>query len=347
MPRKSNSVYARTATDPEDSPDNASAEAANNTTATEAPRATNTPRTVTPAPRILGRPEDIFRLMTDQMQLLTDGLAVTRSEVGVQRAELDTAREDLRGARAALGDSRADLARARANQHVIQQQYVASDPGYPFNRNGNREQFRFNVGVLNAVTEAATALEEDRIPEARQFIRQGTTAIIRRNKHIKLADASSVGWAFIEEYTQSDLADNEEDDRRIRRSEAAAIAKKKQKTESNQRGKGQGKGQQGKRGAEVLHSDTGVNPDPLSWFLQSAAQAAQSVSTAAAAAAPQAATAVVPAAPFSSKKPLGPCYYCGGPHLQAQCPLWKQQQAILQAHQAQLDNADNGQNAKK
>jgi hypothetical protein len=357
MPRKSTSVYAKRGTDSPTSEDEVVTGNPHNAAQGEQPPVAPAPAPPAPAgPRAQRNviiAEDLFLRMTDQMQLITDGLVLNRAEVEQQREEIDGAKTELATARSALVQSWADLTRARHNQAALHDQYAQQDTGYQFSRNGNREQFRFNVSVLNSITEAATALEEDRIGEARHFIRQGTGRITQRNKHIKLADASTVGWAFIDEYTQSDLADNEEDNKRIRRAEAAAIAKRKRKQDSNQqRGKGSRQGSSGRgRGSDASSagegSDIVVNRDPLSWFLQSAAQAAQAVAAAPAAAAAPVAVAAPQAAPYSSKKTLGPCYYCGGPHLQAQCPLWKQQQAIVQAHQAQLDQADNNQKDNK
>ena len=45
---------------------------------------------------------------------------------------------------------------------------------------------------------------------------------------------------------------------------------------------------------------------------------------------------------FGGKKKLGPCYFCAGDHLQANCVAYKQQQQLIQAHKEQLAAAQNG-----
>jgi len=37
-----------------------------------------------------------------------------------------------------------------------------------------------------------------------------------KDKHIRISDTSEGGWATVREYEPSDIADNDEDDKRIR-----------------------------------------------------------------------------------------------------------------------------------
>ncbi len=70
------------------------------------------------------------------------------------------------------------------------------------------------------------------------MLNQCNDEINYRNKLIKLADKSETGWATVNEYIDNDLADNSDDDRKIRRAENAAKAERKRKREFHQRRRG-------------------------------------------------------------------------------------------------------------
>jgi hypothetical protein len=287
----------------------------------------------------------LFARMADQMKMLTEGLALTKADVDQQKVGLATAKSDLSQTQAQLDVTKHELASTKVKNSELQRQLAAQDPKYSWNKFGNGEQFRFNCGILNTLTEAATAYEEVHYTEAQAFVRSGMEQVAHRNKIIKLADNSQVGWAFVEEYEQLDLADNPEDDHRIRRAELAAIAKKKRKLESSGRGArgGRGKSFRGRGGYSNSedHTATATDNDAFAWFLQ---QCSNSAPTGAPVTTPlpAAPAAPAPAVPAYPRKQLGPCYFCGGPHLQSQCPAFKNHQAILKAHREAQNPSDGG-----
>ena len=329
MPRKCSSTYSRPA--------------ASDSEHEDAPEAA-VPAAFVAAAHNVVITQEIFGRMADQMRLLTEGLAFTKSEVDAQKVGLAAAKVDLANTNTQLGSTKTDLAEAKARNVELRNQLGAQDSRYAWQKHGNGEQHKFNCGVLNTLTEAATALEEGHEAEGKAFVKAGIGKLAYRNKLIRMADSSPVGWAIVDEYEQSELADSAEDDQRIRRAETAAIAKRKRKLEGVQRGgkSSRGKAGRGKGGynnVAASHSDDGES-DPFAWFLQQAAIATQAAAAATEAVAPAAPTAA-PVVTYP-RKPLGPCYYCGGPHLQSQCTAYKQQQALLKAHQAHLTANNDG-----
>ena len=58
-----------------------------------------------------------------------------------------------------------------------------------------------------------------------QEMEAGETLLINRQKMIKLANCSELGWSVVEEYEADELADNSEDEKRIARAEKEAERK--------------------------------------------------------------------------------------------------------------------------
>ena len=188
-------------------------------------------------------------------------------------------------------------------------------------------------GVLNNYLKVATAQESEEHDEAKTLVQEGINEVLLRAKCIKMADASPAGWAIVEEYLNKEIADNEADDTKIKRAEVSALAKKKRKQEaagsSSKRGRGGARGGRGgARTATSTESSEG-GLDPFIWALLT--QSAANFNS----------TAQGEAAPAVSKK-LGPCYTCKGPHMQNACPIYKAQQAALQAQMASVIAAAPG-----
>jgi hypothetical protein len=280
--------------------------------------------------------------MAEQMRLLTAGLESTQADVAAQKDGLTEAKLELINTRATLCETQAELACAKARNAALKRQFAASEPSQDFDKPGNGEQHKFNVGVLNNLLESATALEENRLDDAGSFIKTGMGQLVVRNKHIRMADDSPLGWATVQEYKHYESIEDAEDCRKIKRAEEAVLAKKKRRQEaSSQRGgRGGGRGLGRGRGGAPPTSDNNED-DPFSWFLQQLGIASQSAGSAKATPSLPSAT-VTTAPPVTAKRVLGPCYYCTGPHLQANCPVLKNQHAIVAAHQAHLASQDGG-----
>jgi hypothetical protein len=172
--------------------------------------------------------------------------------------------------------------------------------GFDWRHKGNKLQFEYNISVVNTLVEASTAAEYDDQEEAKRLLNEGIKNIFARNKLIKLVDHSESGWGFALEYLDADLAENEEDSKKIKRAEAAAAAKRK-RTYYSSRSSG---------------SDSRDSRDSRDYYNRR-----QREST-----------------PYSRRhdydrsgsdrnekgSKLGPCYFCQGDHLRSTCEAYKE-----------------------
>ena len=94
---------------------------------------------------------------------------------------------------------------------------------YQFRRKGNEEQFKFNASVdkhLGAAKELSklepqTEEENNTIAHSKAHLDEGMKKIAVRQKHIKIADRSDLGWAVVEAYMDDELVLDSDDERRL------------------------------------------------------------------------------------------------------------------------------------
>ena len=73
------------------------------------------------------------------------------------------------------------------------------------------------------------------VEKAKQLLEEGEKIINERQKHIRIANRSDNGWAMVEEYVEDELADNEDDEKRLLWADAHA-GKKLKSTQRGSRG---------------------------------------------------------------------------------------------------------------
>ena len=102
---------------------------------------------------------------------------------------------------------------------------------YQFQKKGNEAQFNFNSSVDDHISAAKKELkkltptgEQDRaiVQNVTNHLDEGTKSIEVRQKHIRLADRSELGWAVVTAYENDELASDSDDEKRIYRAEREA-----------------------------------------------------------------------------------------------------------------------------
>ncbi|XP_071504059.1 uncharacterized protein [Diadema antillarum] len=99
-----------------------------------------------------------------------------------------------------------------------------------FKSEGNKQQFEHTAKVANLIESALSSLEEVDPSSAVQHLKQALTELHQRQKLIKIADRSPLGWLTVKEYVADELADDSGDEKRLRKAEKAAATKKSEST---------------------------------------------------------------------------------------------------------------------
>ena len=104
-----------------------------------------------------------------------------------------------------------------------------------FNKKSNEEQYKANKAIKDAVEDAQIALERNDVEKIKQALDKGMELLQERQKLILLADKSQYGWKTVLEYKHHDLADDEEDEKKIYRAESRAARSTKRFTSRSTR----------------------------------------------------------------------------------------------------------------
>ena len=201
---------------------------------------------------------------------------------------------------------------------------------YEFRRKGNEKQFEFNDEVKDRLEAAVTHIaklpkETQEIPSlvsATEELQEGIKALHTRQKLVRLADRSDLGWAVVDAYESDELASDDEDAKRMKEATKAADQKdqkvKKKKQSASQRGgKATGSGWRGQP-QQYVSNPALVGPGAFG----------------------------VPMPPMASGVPrprqVGPCFNClEMGHLKAHCPKRNRTYPLNQLDKAHTKNSVN------
>ena len=128
----------------------------------------------------------------------------------------------------------------RSNSEAVEDQLreikkIRREEPKSFKRKGNEVQYKFNAKIQDSIDEAKSYLESNAVDKAKESLTEGTSLLTERQK-LLLADKSEFGWKTVQEYTQHELAEDDQDGKKIRRAEERAekslksvVAKKSKK----------------------------------------------------------------------------------------------------------------------
>ncbi|XP_076084877.1 uncharacterized protein LOC143055598 [Mytilus galloprovincialis] len=100
-----------------------------------------------------------------------------------------------------------------------------SKPDFKFKFISNRKQCEFNDQVSKDIYILKAAISSDNRDFALQTIEKVQQDIAARNKTVKIGNKH--GWDTVSEYEGNPLADNSDDERRLRQAETRAVRKRK------------------------------------------------------------------------------------------------------------------------
>ena len=95
---------------------------------------------------------------------------------------------------------------------------------------GNRIQFEFNTQLLDCLNLAISNLSEGNLLAVQEHLQKAKSDLEKPIKLIRVADKSPADWAAVEEFASDELAENSEDEKKLRAAERRALTKIKQKS---------------------------------------------------------------------------------------------------------------------
>ena len=112
---------------------------------------------------------------------------------------------------------------------------LKSDQGTIWKNSGNKDQYEHNEKVSDTLTQALWALSNEKFDYCKELICEANELCQKRNKLIKMADASPCGWSTVKNYVSNPLADDSDDEKRINKAENKALREKKEKDKQKEK----------------------------------------------------------------------------------------------------------------
>ena len=212
-----------------------------------------------------------------------------------------------------LRDGFASLKRELSEEHdsAVKRLKSAVTPTQKFKKKSNEKQFEVNTQVLDHVQSASSLLQSTppQVEKALEELKEGEKKLAHRNKLILIADSAEDGWEVVNEYERRDLADDSDDDKRIRQAETRAFQKRRRAHSQKKIGFVSKSSPYSASSSVPFNSPAFVHsPGPLLQIPAFSATAAQNNSSA--------------IWPRTSPALRGSCFACGKfGHFRSQCPF--------------------------
>ena len=120
-----------------------------------------------------------------------------------------------------------------ATQSQLKKLKTESKASNSFTFKGNKVQYELNISLHDLVDGAIKNVSKRNLSAAISELESVKTLITKRNKLIRFADKSPAGWTAVEEYESDELAEDSEDEKRLRSAERRALAKIREKKRRN------------------------------------------------------------------------------------------------------------------